>query len=446
MMNALLYGVIQLFGNRVSENQHLFESWIDRLDTWLGQKNAASAEPFADSTIHWFKLGIVAVVLLIGGILVWWLCRVVFLAIIHKVADRSKTTVDDVLVEKHFFARIAYIVPLLFVAAALPYVLEDFSSALPLLEKVALGSVIWMVMRSVTAFLEAMFQVLQLKPAWRDKPMGSYLQLSKLIIYFVFGILLISLLAGKSPLYFLSALGAMTAIIILIFKDTILGFVASIQIAANDMVRVGDWVTMDKYGADGDVVEINLATVKVKNFDLTITTIPTYAFISDSFKNWRGMEESDGRRIKRAISINLRTIKFCSPELLERLSKYELITNYIEEKKTELSNYNQEKVTDPSELINGRHLTNVGVFRQYILEYVKSNEFIHSEMTCMVRQLPPDEKGLPIEIYAFSTDKTWGNYEAIIANIFDHILTVVPKFDLELFQNPSGSDFSSLGR
>ena len=233
----------------------------------------------------------------------------------------------------------------------------------------------------------------------------------------------------------------MAAILLLVFKDSILGFVASIQLSGNDMVRVGDWVTVSNYGADGDVIEINLTTIKVQNFDKTITTIPTYAFISDAFTNWRGMEDSAGRRIKRALNIKIDSIKFCSPEMLERFKKYHLITNFIEEKQNIISEFNKKHDVDKSELINGRHLTNVGLFRIYVEEYLKYNPNINSEMTCMVRQLKPNEYGLPIEIYAFSKNKEWTKYEAIMADIFDHLFAATSNFELEIFERPSGKDF-----
>ena len=236
-------------------------------------------------------------------------------------------------------------------------------------------------------------------------------------------------------------MGAMTAILLLVFKDSILGLVASIQLTSNDMVRIGDWIEMPKYGADGDVIDVTLHTVKVQNWDKTITTIPSYALISDSFKNWRGMAESGGRRIKRAIYIDLTSIKFCTSEMLDRFEKFQLITDYIRTRKAEITEYNQEHQVDTSELINGRNLTNVGTFRAYLVAYLHHHPKIHQDLTFLIRHLPPGEQGLPIEIYVFSNDQVWANYEAIQADIFDHIFSVVPMFDLRLFQNPTGADF-----
>ena len=245
-------------------------------------------------------------------------------------------------------------------------------------------------------------------------------------------------------MYFLSGLGALTAVLLLVFKDTILGLVAGVQLSANKMVAVGDWIEMPKYGADGDVIEVALTTVKVQNWDKTVTTIPAYALISDSFKNWRGMQESGGRRIKRSVSIDVQTIVFCDEEMLGRFAKIKYIAEYIQKKKDELARFNQELKVDDSSLVNGRRMTNVGTFRAYVVAYLKHHPKIHQEMTFLVRQLAPSENGLPIEVYVFSNDKVWANYEAIQADIFDHILAVVPEFDLRVFQVPTGNDFRRL--
>jgi miniconductance mechanosensitive channel len=236
----------------------------------------------------------------------------------------------------------------------------------------------------------------------------------------------------------------MTAVIILVFKDTILGFLASIQLTSNDMVRIGDWVEMPKYGADGDVIDVSLHTVKIRNWDKTITTIPTYALISDSFKNWRGMQESGGRRIKRSMNLDMSSVKFCTPEMLDRYEKYGLIADYVKSRREEIEQWNQEHNVDGSELINGRNMTNIGTFRAYCIAYLKSHPKIRQDMTFLVRHLAPQENGLPIEIYVFSGDQVWANYESIMADIFDHLLAVVPWFELRVFQRPTGYDFRGI--
>jgi miniconductance mechanosensitive channel len=266
----------------------------------------------------------------------------------------------------------------------------------------------------------------------------------KIIIYLISGIIIISILINKSPVYLLTGLGAISAVLMLIFKDTLLGFVASIQLSSNDMLRPGDWITINKFGADGTVVDINLTTVKIENFDKTITTVPTYSMISDAFQNWRGMQESGVRRIKRSIIINMNSVKFCTPEMLEAFKKIQLINDYITDTQVILEENNAFNNIDDSIVVNGRRQTNLGVFRAYLQAYLNDNENLSKENTIIVRQLQPTEKGLPIEIYAFSNILEWDKYEDLISNIFDHIFAVVPQFELQIFQNPSGSDFKSL--
>jgi miniconductance mechanosensitive channel len=274
----------------------------------------------------------------------------------------------------------------------------------------------------------------------RRIPITTFVQVVKLLIVLGAAIYVISIALGKEPWVIFSGLGALTAVILLVFRDTILGFVGGLQLIANDMVRVGDWVEMPKYGADGDVLEITLTTVKVQNWDKTITTIPTYAMITDSFKNWRGMKESGGRRIKRSINIDVNTIKFCTPEMIERFKGIHRLRNYIESKETELREYNKQLDVEDSSLADGRRMTNVGTFRAYLVEYLKQHPLVHKDMTFLVRQLQPGETGLPIEIYVFSTDQVWANYEGIQADIFDHVFAVLPVFELRAFQNLGGND------
>jgi miniconductance mechanosensitive channel len=411
------------------------------LDDWLTSHLGASAD-----TVDIIKFIILFVSVIAISAIVWWVTRKVLLAIVSKLVKRTKSKWDDYLLEHRFFTKLAHIVPALFVGAATPYTLTDFPTWVPAMINVTEAFILGAIMLAIGAFLSTLQQILLEQKALKDKPIPSYIQLAKIVIYFICGVLIISLLVGKSPLYFFSAMGALTAVLLLIFKDTILGFVASIQLSVNDMVRVGDWVTMEKYGADGDIIEINIATVKVRNFDRTITTIPTYAFIADSFRNWRGMEESAGRRMKRSISIATSSIKWCTPEMIERFGKFRLMSEFIEKKQAEITAHNKKHSVDTSSKLNGRHLTNIGVFRQYVQFYLESNPNVNQEMMCMVRQLPPTEMGLPIELYAFSKDKVWENYESIMADIFDHVLTAVSDFDLEVFQNPTGADFAGMAK
>ena len=425
----------------------VFRHWTGRLGEGLRDslQDPSLDAVTLDRRVAWLKMLILVVAVLVISVAIWWLTRRILLVVVHRLAAKTRTTWDDELVKARFFARLANVAPALFISYCSRYVFEDFPQADAALVHVIDAVIVWIAMMVIIAFLKAVQFVLQKRPRMADKPISSYVQLGKIVTYFVFGVLVISVLVGKSPIYFFSAMGAMTAVLILVFKDTILGFVASIQLAANDMVRVGDWVTMEKYGADGDITEINLTTVKVKNFDKTITTIPTYAFIADSFKNWRGMEESPGRRIKRAVILNVTSVKFCDQAMVDKFKKIELVKPYLIDREKEIAEYNRVNNIDKSELVNGRHLTNIGVFRAYMTAYLKQNKELNHDMTLMVRQLDPTELGVPLEIYAFSKDKNWANYEYIVADIFDHILSSVPHFELEIFQNPTGADFQQLG-
>ena len=296
----------------------------------------------------------------------------------------------------------------------------------------------------IDAILNVVVDVYRSFERSRDIPIRSFVQVIKLVVLFIGIIFIVSIVLDKTPLYLLSGLGALTAVLMLIFKDAILGFVAGIQLTANRMVARGDWIEMDKYGADGDVLEVTLTTVKVQNWDKTITTIPTYALISDAFKNWRGMTESDGRRIKRAINIDMNTIRLCDEAMLERFGKIQLLGDYLKSKREEIASYNAGQTFDVDDPVNGRRMSNVGTYRAYIIAYLRQHPMINLDMTFLVRQLAPTPEGLPLEIYVFSRDKVWANYEAIQADIFDHLLAVIPEFGLRVYQQPAGSDFRSL--
>ena len=362
---------------------------------------------------------------------------------LERLSSLTNQQWDNVLVEKHVFQRLLNFVPLILI-----YVLTSpILAGTELLElSQTLINVLFLLaaMLTVDALLSALLAIYSSSGISKEISITPFVQVLKLALYFVSGILLLSLLLQKTPLYFLSGLGALTAVLMFVFKDILMGFVAGIQLIANKMVAPKDWIEMPKYGADGDVIEITLTTVKVQNFDNTITTIPTYALINESFKNWRNMNLSGGRRIKRYVNIDLSSIKFCDTEMLERFTKIQLITNAIQDRQAEIKVSNEEKNVDESTIVNGRRLTNIGIFRAYVDAYLRQHPQISNQMTFLVRQLSPRENGLPIEIYVFCKETNWNIYEAVQADIFDHILAVVPEFDLRVFQEPSGSDFQKL--
>jgi len=362
---------------------------------------------------------------------------------IEKFAHYTIQQWDDILVEKHIVKRILYFIPLILLYVLSSPILTG-TSLLPLSQ--TLISVLFLIagMMFLDAILSALLAIYGKSAIAKEISITPFVQVLKLGLYFVTGILLLSLLLQKTPLYFLSGLGALTAVLMFVFKDVLMGFVAGIQLIANKMVAPKDWIEMPKYGADGDVIEITLTTVKVQNFDNTITTIPTYALINESFKNWRNMNLSGGRRIKRYVNIDLGSIKFCSSEMLEQFKRIQLISQYIQNRQEEILVYNKKHQVDESTLVNGRRLTNIGVFRSYVEAYLRQHPMIHKDMTFLIRQLSPSENGLPIEIYVFCKDTNWTAYEAIQADIFDHILAVVPEFNLRVYEFPSNSGIKEL--
>ncbi len=397
-----------------------------------------------ETSAMYLKLAILLFILFIISYVTNLIVKKILIRFIHSVIKKTKTIWDDALVKNKVFISLSHIAPAILIHLTIPYIFEDFDWAVPYILRLVNVYISIVLIIVIINFLNTLKYYSENTKLFKDNPLDSYFQLVKIAIYIIGSIIVLSFLLNKSPLYFFSALGAMTVVLLLIFKDTIMGFVASIQLSANNMIRIGDWVSMPKYGADGDVIEMNLTTIKIQNWDKTITTIPTYAFISDSFKNWRGMTESGGRRIKRSLNIKVSSIKFCTREMLERFKKFQLIKNYIEEKSNKIEEFNKKNKIDKSHLINGRHLTNIGIFRVYVESYVKNNPDINLNMTCMVRQLPSTEKGLPIEIYTFSNRQEWVIYEGIMSDMFDHLIAAVPEFELEIFQNPTGTDFRRL--
>jgi miniconductance mechanosensitive channel len=398
----------------------------------------------SDSTLVYVRTA--ALLLLVVGVSfgLWWLTRNIFLQIIHSFAARTKTKWDDYLVENKFFSATAHLVPLLLMDYFAHIVFFSFPRITDLVIRLTDFAIIFVLMIVASRFLNTARDVLSEKESLKDKPIASFFQLGKIVVYIVLGIIMISVAFNVDLVVILTSMGAMTAVILLVFKDTILGFVGSIQLAANDMVRIGDWVTMDKYGADGDVLEITLNTVKVQNFDMTITTIPTYAFISDSFRNWRGMQEAGGRRAVRSINIQISSVKFCTPEMLNKLGEIELIKGYVEQKEKEVAEFNETNKVNRKVLINGRNQTNIGIYRHYMEEYLRKSDTIKKDMTLMVRQLAPTEKGVALQVYFFTKTTVWPEYEKILSDIFDHFLATLDYFDLAVFENPTGSDFKKM--
>ncbi len=389
------------------------------------------------------QAGMLVMVLLLAW-LAYFITRQVILHIVHRLVKKSKTKWDDILVKHRVFALLSHLVPPIIIYLASPLVFFDTLNGG---EFVRTSAVIYMLFASAliaNALLSSVVDIYRSFSFSNRLPILGFVQVIKIIIFIVVGVVILGQILGRNPANILAGFGAMTAVTMLIFKDVILGLVAGIQLSANDMIRLGDWITMPKYGADGDVIDISLTTVKVQNWDKTISTIPAYSLISDSFKNWRGMTESDGRRIKRAINIDMNTICFCDEAMLEKFRKIQYLTEYIDSRKREIDEHNKAANVDDTELVNGRRMTNIGTFRAYVSAYLKHHPEINLDMTFLVRHLKPTEHGLPIEIYVFCKDKAWANYEAIQADIFDHILAVVPEFGLRVFQNPSGADFAKL--
>ncbi|GGH42285.1 mechanosensitive ion channel protein MscS [Mangrovimonas yunxiaonensis] len=394
----------------------------------------------SETVSSYLNMLVLAALLLIVLFIADLIARKILVRAFHSFAGRSKTHFDDLLVEHKAPNYIAHLVPLLITLELFPIVFSDFPNFEAPVEKLikiyGILLFIW-ILRSVLKTFETYIKTI---PRLKDKPIDSYIQVVMLFMWVVGVGFAFVVITNISIWKFFTTLGAASAVLLLIFKDTILGFVASIQVAVNDTIRIGDWITMEKYGADGDVIEINLSTVQVQNFDKTITNIPTYALISDAFKNWRGMSQSGGRRIKRSIVIKASSVCYLSDERIETLKGIQLISDYLTDRQSSIKEFNQKHNIDKSLLINGRNLTNLGVFRKYVQSYIENHPAINKDMTIMIRQLAPSSQGIPLEIYAFSSDKRWENYEYIIADIFDHSLAAVPYFDLKVFELSIGPD------
>lgn len=408
-------------------------NYIDTLHRWftgLGLADSAAAVAVDSAQV---------IVVLCIAIIANFIVRKILLGVVQRLASHTSTDWDDVLVAHRTFHRLAQLAPAIVIYSLAPAAFE-LPQVVDYAQRGALIYLLLVGVLAVSSALNAANEIYQRFEVARRIPILGYLQVVKLILTLAALIVGISIWIQQSPLLLLSGLGAMTAILLLVFKDTILGLVAGIQLVANDMVRPGDWLEMPKYGADGDVQEITLNVVKIRNWDKTVTTIPTYALISDSFKNWRGMSESGGRRIKRSLLIDISSIKFCPPELLEKLKKIDRLRPFIEQRSAEIAAANSSYGPVDDCPANGRRMTNIGLFRQYTVEYLRSNPAIHKDMTFLVRQLQSTSEGLPLEIYVFSADQRWVQYEGIQGDIFDHLFAVLPLFELRAYQRPAGFD------
>ena len=388
-----------------------------------------------------------AIVIVILGLslLAYVVAKRVIDTIAKHVVRRTKSTWDDIVYNRGVLSRLSRIAPALVIYFANPLAIPEVEWLTVAIQRFSIAYMIGVTVTVLDALLESANEIyMQHHEQAKQRPIKGYVQLVKIFVYIVGVTLIVTTILDISPTGILSGVGALSAVLLLVFRDSILGFVSGIQLAGNNMVAIGDWIEMPKYGADGDVIDVTLQSVKVQNWDKTITTIPIYALVSDSFRNWRGMSESGGRRIKRSISIDLNSVRFCTPEMVDRFKRYSLIKEYVESREREIADHNQAHGLDEADLVSSRRMTNLGTFRAYVAAYLKVNPKIHKDMTFLVRHLPPGPSGIPIEIYVFSNDQAWVNYEAIQADIFDHLLAVIPEFGLRVFQQPSGGDIDRL--
>ena len=412
------------------------------INSWIIEKlmSMGMEEPSANMV----RIAILVVVM----ILVSWAANYITKKFIIRVLDmffmKTKSKYDDFLVERKVFHKLSHLAPAVVILLMTGVVFYNYPGFSRGLTSVVFVYIVFVFVSSFSSFFKAVDDVYNTFDFAKERPIKGYIQVAQIILYSVAILISVSILFGVNMAAIFTGLGAVAAVILLIFKDTILGLVAGVQLTANNMVKIGDWISMPSHNADGTVLEITLNTVKVQNWDKTISTIPTYALVTNSFSNWRGMEESGGRRIKRHVNLDMQSVKFCDDAMLTKYRKIAYLSEYIDKMEKELTGYNKANNFDDAVLVNGRRMTNLGVFRKYLEEYLQHHPKIHKEMTFLVRHLQPTEKGIPIEIYVFSKDQEWAKYEAIQADIFDHILAVIPEFDLSVFQFPTGNDMKTL--
>ena len=423
------------------------QSWHERIFEWIcsdGHIPGLTEQLVVNLILFAAVLAVAAIAYIVT--------RVIILRVVANIVKATPNDWDDELLHSKIFTWISLLVPVAIVWHTAPDVFnsnafgEEYANSLiagigEVLSIASQVAAIVLILFSAMSGLNIVERIYNRYEVSKKLPLKSFIQVIKVILFIVGLIFILATVMGKSPLHIFTGLGAATAILMLVFKDSILGLVAGVQLSANQMVSVGDWIEMPKFGADGEIAEVALTTVKVINWDKTITTVPTYALISDSFKNWRGMSESGVRRIKRSLHFDMQSVRVLSSEELERMKQITLLKSYIAEKEAEVAGWNTAKGVQSGEPVNARALTNIGTFRAYVVEYLKNHPHIAQDQTVLVRHLSPDSDGLPIEIYAFSTDNAWVSYEAIQSDIFDHLMAITPEFGLKLFQRPSGLDF-----
>ena len=383
-------------------------------------------------TILATAIGIVVVILF--AYLADRITKSIILTTVRRVAQETAFQFDDILLEFNVFGRVAHLAPALVIYFGIGFVPDVPQGVDTLVERAAAAAMVLVGVSALAAFLTAVGRTYSSSSIAEGRPIEAYVQVSKIAIYVIGGVLFIATLTGRDPLLLLSGIGAITAVLLLVFRDTILSFVASLQMASYDMVRVGDWIEMPQYGADGDVIELTLHTVKIQNFDKTITAVPTHKLIEQPFKNWRGMQESGGRRVKRSFFVDMNSIRFLTEADLDRLENFAILQDYVREKRQDVRDFNKTFQDDPNLIVNARRLTNVGTLRAYLAAYLRQHPKIHQNMTLIVRQLAPTPEGLPVELYVFTNVTAWAEYEGIQSDIFDHIFSIMPEFGLRVFQ------------